>query len=139
MAKEVGVHRKGKKGMDGAGPKDGKTRERKKMGKVAPLGEAAAQIRKGGRALVREVKSLFPEPEAWDTEALREALLEMEEEIGGGNMEGALDRLEEGLAPILAGPGHVSSGSARRFFSLPVFLVCTLGLLLILVWVLSKV
>ncbi len=109
------------------------------MGKVAPLGEAARQIRKGGRALVREVKTLFPEPEALDSLALREALQEVEERIAGEDMQGALDRLEEGLAPILAGPGSLPRGRRFRFSPSKVLLWAFLAGLVLLAWVLRRV
>ncbi len=109
------------------------------MGKVAPLGEAALQIRKGGRALVREVKSLFPDPEALDSQALREALQEVEERIADEDVAGALESLEEGLAPILAGPGSHSPRIRLRFSPRRALFLVLLAGILLLAWALLRV
>ena len=119
---------------------EGKGEGGKRMGKIAPLGEAATQIRKGGRALVREVKSFFPEPEELDARSLRKALEEVEERIEGEDMAGALERFDEGLAPILAGPNHAfSRRRGRRFLSLLLSLLGIPAILLLVWWVLSRV
>ena len=108
----------------------------RKVGRIAPMGEAAAQIRKGGRALVREVKSFFPSPEELDDPSLREALLEMEERIEEGDAQGALERLEEGLAPILAGPQGWKRSRRRRWILLG---GAILLLLLVAAWAVLRV
>ncbi len=125
--------------MEGSERDGGRTQGRRKMGNVAPLGEAALQIRKGGRALVREVKSLFPDPEALDSQALREALQEVEERIAGEDVAGALERLEEGLAPILAGPGSRTSRTRFRFSPRRALFLVLLAGILLLAWVLLRV
>jgi len=126
--------------MKESGRRGQREKDSKNMGKLAPMGEAMAQIKKGGRALVREVKSFFPEPEELDDLSLREALEEMEERILEEDLEGALERLERGLAPILAGPGFVAEPERKRRRLRGEWLFLgALGIGLLAAWLLARV